>query len=393
MKVLVVDEEVPFPLNTGKRIRTWNLLRRLKDRHEITFLSWGKGKAPADGVGVRFVNLGQELPAMQGPFFYASLLGNLLSPLPYSVQRHAGKAMKQAVQALVAREKFDLIHCEWTPYVEAVRDVMRHCPTVLSAHNVEARIWERYLNTETNLLKKEYIRIQHRKFDRFERDAARACAHVAAVSEKDALAFSSYGCQKVSVVPNGVDEAYFYSRTDPVKPFNMVFTGSMDWRPNQDGISHFLTDIFPLVLKRLPEATCTVVGRNPPGWLSDMAKTTTGVQVTGTVDDVRPYIAGSPLYIVPLRVGGGSRLKILEALAMGKTVLSTTIGAEGLHLEDGEHLLLRDNDQDFADAAVEALLNPERFAGLAAKGRDRVMELYTWDRIAGSMEAIWEATA
>ena len=119
----------------------------------------------------------------------------------------------------------------------------------------------------------------------------------------------------------------------------------------------------------------------------------TGVQVTGTVDDVRPYIAGSSLYIVPLRVGGGSRLKILEALAMGKTVLSTTIGAEGLHLEDGEHLLLRDNDQAFADAAVEALLNPERFAGLAAKGRDRVMELYTWDRIAGSMEAIWEATA
>lgn len=393
MRVLVVDEEVPFPLNTGKRIRTWNLLRRLKDRHEITYLSWGKGEMPADGHGVHFLNLGRNLPAMKGPGFYAGLLGNLLSPLPYSVQRHAGEAMKQAVRDLVAREKFDLIHCEWTPYVEAVREVMRHCPTVLSAHNVEAKIWERYLKTETNPLKKEYIRIQHRKFDRFERDAATACAHVAAVSEKDAQAFSSYGCQNVSVVPNGVDEAYFYSSTGPVKPRNMVFTGSMDWRPNQDGIAHFLTEIFPRIQKRLPDATCTVVGRNPPEWLTDLGKNTTGVRVTGTVDDVRPYIAGSSLYIVPLRVGGGSRLKILEALAMGKTVLSTTIGAEGLHLEDGRHLLLRDEDQTFAETAVDALLAPERFSGLAVKGRERVMELYTWDRIAGSMEAIWDATA
>lgn len=393
MKVLVVDEEVPFPLNTGKRIRTWNLLRRLKDRHEITFLSWGRGEAPADGDGVRFMNLGQELPAMQGPGFYAGLLGNLLSPLPYSVQRHAGQAMKQAVRTLVAKERFDLIHCEWTPYVEAVRAVMGDCPTVLSAHNVEARIWERYLKTETHPLKKEYIRIQHRKFDRFERDAARACAHVVAVSHKDASVFSSYGCPKVSVVPNGVDEAYFYVRKDPVQDRSLVFTGSMDWRPNQDGIAYFLNDIFPLIKKSLPNVTVTIVGRNPPAWLTVLGTTLEGVRVTGTVDDVRPYIAESTLYIVPLRVGGGSRLKILEALAMNKVVLSTTIGAEGLHLDDGQHLLLRDDAQSFADAAVEALRAPERFDSLARQGRERVMELYTWDRIAAALDEVWSATA
>jgi glycosyltransferase involved in cell wall biosynthesis len=393
VKVLVVDEEVPFPLNTGKRIRTWNLLRRLKDRHEITYLSWGKGEAPVDGDGVRFVNLGQELPAMKGPGFYASLLTNLLSPLPYSVQRHAADAMREAVRTLVAKEMFDLIHCEWTPYVEAVRDVMHDCPSVLSAHNVEARIWERYLKTETNPFKKEYIRIQHRKFDRFEREAARACAHVVAVSHKDASVFSSYGCPKVSVVPNGVDEAYFYVRKDPVQERSMVFTGSMDWRPNQDGIAYFLNDIFPLIQKSLPDVTFTIVGRNPPAWLTELGKTLKGVLVTGTVDDVRPYIAGSTLYIVPLRVGGGSRLKILEALAMNKVVLSTTIGAEGLHLENGQHLLLRDDDQAFADAAVEALRAPERFDSLACQGRERVMELYTWDRIATALDDVWIATA
>lgn len=393
MRVLVVDEEVPFPLNTGKRIRTWNLLRRLKDRHEITYLSWGRGEAPTEGAGVRFVNLGLELPVMHGPSFYAGLLANLLSPLPYSVQRHAGEAMKQAVRALVARETFDLIHCEWTPYVEAVRDVMADRPTVLSAHNVEARIWERYLQTETHPLKREYIRIQHRKFETFERQAALACSHVTAVSHKDASVFRSYGCEKVTVVPNGVDESYFHVRENPSKSRSMVFTGSMDWRPNQDGIAYFLNDIFPLIRKRISDATFTIVGRNPPSWLADMVKGTPGVTLTGTVADVRPFIAESALYIVPLRVGGGSRLKILEALAMNKPVLSTTIGAEGLHLEDGEHLLLRDTAQAFADMAAEALLEPAGFAGLAERGRARVLELYTWDKIALAMGEVWESVA
>lgn len=393
MRVLVVDEEVPFPLNTGKRLRTWNLLRRLKDSHEITFLSWGRGEPPAQYDGIRFLNLGQNLPSMQGLRFYSSLFLNLLSPLPYSVQRHASRAIRDAVRSLVSREKFDLIHCEWTPYVQAVRDVMGVCPTVLSAHNVEARIWERYLKTETNPLKKEYIRIQYRKFDCFERDAARACAHVAAVSEKDAWVFKSYGCQKVSVVPNGVDEAYFYAGKEAPVQHSMVFTGSMDWRPNQDGIQFFLNDIFPRIQKKIPDVTFAVVGRNPPAWLTEMASAMTGVLVTGTVEDVRPYISRSTLYVVPLRVGGGSRLKILEALAMHKVVLSTTIGSEGLHLDDGRHLLLRDDPADFARTAVEVLRDPGRFADLAEQGGTKVMELYTWDKIASKLDAIWAATA
>lgn len=393
MKVLVIDEEIPFPLNTGKRIRTWNLLGRLKDKHDITFLSWGQGNPPSEFDGVRFIGVGRDLPAMSGAGFYAALGLNLFSPRPFSVDRHVTSEFRNTVRQLLQRERFDLVHCEWTPYVEAMRGFSQEYPTILSAHNVEAKIWERYLRTETNPLKREYIRIQHRKFERFERQAALACAHVTAVSHKDASVFRAYGCERVTVVPNGVDEAFFHARETRVRPGSMVFTGSMDWRPNQDGVAYFLNEIFPLVWKSMPEATVSIVGRNPPEWLSAMTRNMPGVRLTGTVDDVRPFIAEAALYIVPLRVGGGSRLKILEALAMRKSVLSTTIGAEGLHLDDGEHLLLRDTPEAFADTAVAALLEPGKFTGIAERGRERVLELYTWDKIAQSLGDVWESAA
>jgi len=389
MKVLVIDEEVPYPLNTGKRIRTWNLLTRLKDEHDIAFLSWGLGQVPTELDGIRFLNTGKNLPAMQGARFYASLVGNLVSPLPYSVQRHAAAEMQRAFATALAREHFDLIHCEWTPYMEVARGAMGRYPVVLAAHNVESQIWERYLHNESYPLKKEYIRLQHRKYVRFERLAVQDCAHIVAVSNEDAQFFRSVGGAAVTVIPNGVDHAYFRPWDVPVQPFSMVFTGSMDWRPNQDGIRHFLQEILPLIRKEIPEAHVSIVGRNPPAWLRDMAGSSPGVHVTGTVDDVRPYIGQAALYVVPLRVGGGSRLKILEALAMGKVVLTTTLGAEGLQLEDGVHLLKRDDPRKFAQTAVEVLLNSEALANLAENGRDQTLQFYAWDRIARILDTVW----
>jgi polysaccharide biosynthesis protein PslH len=393
MKVLVIDEEVPYPLNTGKRIRTWNLLTRLKDEHDITFLSWGLGQAPAELGGVTFLNTGKSLPDMQGPRFYASLIHNLVSPLPYSVQRHAAADMQRAFAAVLAKERFDLVHCEWTPYVEVARSALGRYPVVLAAHNVESQIWERYLLNERNPLKREYIRVQYRKYARFERQAVRDSTHVVAVSNEDAKFFQSVGGAKVTVVPNGVDHTYFQPWDGPAQPLSMVFTGSMDWRPNQDGIRHFLQEILPRIRKEIPEAHVSIVGRNPPAWLREMAGSSPGVHVTGTVDDVRPHIGHAALYVVPLRVGGGSRLKILEALAMRKIVLSTTLGAEGLRMEDGVHLLKRDDPLEFAQTAVEVLRNPGAFATLAEQGRDQTLQRYAWDGIARILDKVWRNPA
>ncbi|MDD2852273.1 MAG: glycosyltransferase [Desulfuromonadaceae bacterium] len=391
MNILIVDEEIPWPLNTGKRIRTYNLVQRLQENHIITYLCYGEsGSSLPDCPNVTLIALPSTILEQKGARFYGALLTNLLSAKPYIVDRHFSDAFEQKALSLIASGLFDLVHCEWTPYTENIRTLIGTIPSVLSAHNVEAQIWERYHESETNLLKKIYIYFQWQKLIRYEANSARNYSEVSVVSEPDRDTFvEKYGCKRVTVVPNGVDEQYFAPLQSDLNPGSMVFTGSMDWRPNQDGVKYFIDEIFPLIKQRIPVATFTVVGRKPPQWLIALAERVPGVTVTGTVDDVRPYIASSMLYVVPLRVGGGSRLKILEAMAMEKVVLSTTVGAEGLDVVEGKQILLRDTPHDFADAACAVLNNPDRYLEYGAAGRTLILESYTWDAIARVMDDVW----
>jgi glycosyltransferase involved in cell wall biosynthesis len=391
MKVLIIDEEVPWPLDTGKRLRSYNLLQRLQRDHSITYLCYG---APAavlpDCPNVTIITLPSPVLEQKGILFYWSLLTNLLSPRPYIVDRHYSGALADKASSLVATGDFDLLHCEWTPYTENILSLFGKIPTVLSAHNVEAQIWERYYQTEVNPAKKAYIYLQWQKLLRYEAAAAQRYTAVSTVSEPDSNIFiKQYGCRQVQVVPNGVDEQYFSPVSTELQSGSMVFTGSMDWRPNQDGVRYFIEEVFPLILQKTPSATFTIVGRKPPLWLVELAERTNGVTVTGTVDDVRPYIARSALYVVPLRVGGGSRLKILEAFAMNKIVLSTSVGAEGLDVEENVHILLRDTAEAMADTACQILADQERFARLGDAGRDLILQHYTWDAIARVMDNLW----
>jgi glycosyltransferase involved in cell wall biosynthesis len=392
MKVLIIDEEVPWPLDTGKRLRTYNLVQRLQREHAITYLCYGTPDAVLpDCPNVTLVTLPSPILEQRGIRFYWSLLCNLLSPNPYIVDRHYSQSLADKAAVLVDQGSFDLLHCEWTPYTENIRTLFGRIPTVLSAHNVEAQIWERYYLTESNPLKKAYIYLQWKKLARYEAQAAKRYTGISTVSEPDRDIFRhQYDCPQADVVPNGVDELYFAPVEGAVQPGSMVFTGSMDWRPNQDGVNYFIAEIFPLIRQRIPTASFTVVGRKPPQWLIDLAATTDGVTVTGTVDDVRPYISHSALYVVPLRVGGGSRLKILEALAMQKIVLSTSVGAEGLAVEEGTTVLLRDTPQALADTACQVLADLESFQRLGIHGRALIMQQYTWDAIAQTMAALWE---
>lgn len=392
MNVLIIDEEIPWPLNTGKKIRTYNLVQRLQKEHAITYLCYGDSESVLpDCPNVTLITLPSSVLEQKGVRFYCALAFNLCSPKPYIVDRHYSHAMAEKAQSLIASSSFDLVHCEWTPYTENIRSLFGRLPAVLSAHNVEAQIWERYFLAETNLFKKGYIWLQWQKLLRYEATAAQQYTTVTTVSVPDREIFvMQYGCKNVAVVPNGVDEQYFTPQQTQIQPGSMVFTGSMDWRPNQDGAKYCIEEIFPLIKQRIPTATFTVVGRKPPQWLISMAERVEGVTVTGTVDDVRPYIASSALYVVPLRVGGGSRLKILEAMGMSKTVLSTTVGAEGLDVVDGKQILLRDTPQDFADAACVVLNDPAGFFKLEKAGRALILESYTWDAIARGMDDVWK---
>ena len=192
-------------------------------------------------------------------------------------------------------------------------------------------------------------------------------------------------------MPNGVDCSYFTPSKNGMKPHSLVFTGSMDWEPNNDAIFYFIKHIYPLIKKKVQEISFTIVGRDPSDALIKLASKDKSIELTGRVDDVRPYIANSCLYIVPLRIGGGTRLKILEAMAMGKTVISTSIGAEGLEVTSEENIILADEPQVFAKRALELFENNNLRKNIESSGRKLTEQKYSWDIIADKLGETWEA--
>lgn len=398
LDVLLVDEELPWPANTGKRLRTWNLVRRLQARHSIVFLCHGEDgqKRPEGWDNVEIVHVPSPLTPLSGPSLYFSLFRNLRSSQPFVVDRHDSIAMRTAFDRLLADRTFDIVHCEWTPYAANIAHVMGAIPCVLAAHNVEHQIWRRYSEAARNPLKKVFLRTQWRRMAAFESTMCPAFDVATCVSPEDAAQLEAMGCANAVVVPNGVDLDYFHpdhSFLPEQGASSIVFTGSMDWRPNQDAVQFFVDQIFPRVRKTLPHAVFRVVGRKPPEALARQWSACPGVEVTGTVDDVRPYLAEAAVVVVPLRIGGGSRLKILEALAMRKAVLSTTLGAEGLDLTHGHTLWIKDEPGPFAAACIDILRHPDHYTAMAAAGRDAVMNRYDWDGIAAIQDEAWRHAA
>jgi len=397
MNVVIVDEELPFPPNAGKRIRTLNLILPLARRHNITYLSYQNRdsedtRAAVDHLqshGIATVLVNRTLPPNAGVKFYGRLLLNLLSPLPYSVQSHKSRALRRAIGRHAATHEVDLWHCEWTPYAESLRGLVEG-PCVVMAHNVESLIWQRYCETEPHGVKRWYIKRQWRKFERFERRVFSEASCVVAVSEPDAaLARQRFAAPRVEVVENGVDVSYFRPDGSARDPRRIIFLGSLDWRPNLDAVQLLLEKVLPRVLAQEPDARLSIVGRKPPRWLVERASREEHVELHADVPDVRPFLRQCGVMVVPLRIGGGSRLKILEALAMECPVLSTKVGAEGLGLVPGRHFVEVDTVDDIPASLVQCMRDPEPIRDMARTGRQVVVERYDWSVLAGKLEAIW----
>jgi glycosyltransferase involved in cell wall biosynthesis len=394
--VVLVDEELPYPPVSGKRIRTLGLVERLARRHRLTYVCH-RNADPQEayraaehfaGLGIRTLMVERAVPPKSGPRFYARLAANLLSPLPYSVASHTSSALTEALRGLARSEPVDLWHCEWTPYAQALKGIPGR--RVVMAHNVESVIWQRYHETETNTLKRWYIGRQWRKFLRFEREALGRADLTIAVSDLDAQRFrGDLGVRSVAVVDNGVDTGYFRPLNLQREPATLLFLGSLEWRPNLDGVAQLLERVFPAVREQVPDARLLLVGRNPPDSLRRAANGVPGVELHGSVPDVRPFLARAGMLVVPLRIGGGSRLKILEALSSGTPVVSTRVGAEGLHLEAGRHLAVVEGIEELAGAVVEAIRDPQRAVIQAEAGRRQVLGLYDWEVLAARLERLW----
>jgi glycosyltransferase involved in cell wall biosynthesis len=401
LHVAVLDEELPFPLTSGKRIRTFNLLTRLAKTHRITYIAH---RNPDEGEVRQAARALREhdifpivadhvVPPKEGVDFYGRLFLNLFSPLPYSVTSHSSEALEEAAKRLFENDRPDLWHCEWTPYAHAMH--RRPGPWVVMAHNVESLIWQRYAENETNPLKHWYVEKQWKKFERFESWAYPSATRAIAVSREDADRIEKqFGAKNVAIVDNGVDTAFFKpDNAVTPNPSRLLFLGSLDWRPNLDAIRTLLDDVFPRVRAAEPTATLAIVGRKPPDSLRAEVARLTGVELHSDVPDVRPYLHAAGMLVVPLRIGGGSRLKILEALAAGTPVVTTTIGVEGLRLIPGEHCTIADGPVAFASAAIETIRRPKAAALQASLGRNRVLAEYDWSGLSAKLDQVWQEAA
>jgi glycosyltransferase involved in cell wall biosynthesis len=398
MHVVIVDGDVSYPATSGKRLRTLNLMLRLASQHRVTYIARNNGgslnlRRAAEFLAdhdIEPILVDEPIPVKSGPAFYARLALNLMSPLPYSAAMHDTPLMRRTIRRYAAEHEVDLWQFEWTPYLSAL-DGNARAKKLLIAHNVDSLIWQRYYQTERSWLKRWFIVQQWAKFEKYELLAFAKADRVVAVSPDDAELIHNYFlCPHVDVVENGIDRAYFESVEPKHDPNRILFLGALDWRPNLDAVLLLLDQVLPAVRAHEPHTWLDIVGRNPPAWLADRVTKEHGIVLHPDVPDVRPFLASSGVMAVPLRIGGGSRLKILEALAAGLPVVSTQVGAEGLRLDPGRHLTIVPDVEAIAPVLVDCIRQPARAQAEADAGRAFVLAEYDWDVLAGRLERVWE---
>ena len=398
MNVLVLIGQLPYPLDTGAKIRSYHLLTPLARKHAVTLVSFSYGPEDARKAEslkpffkeiVTIPHNGSALSS--GRVFFA--LRNLLSSLPYSIDKYTSSSLIASIHHLLKEQHCDLIHCDSLQMSSNVTPI-NGIPRILTEHNVESFIWQRAAETERNPLRRSYLALQARRLAHYEAAACRAFDWCIAVSEVDRRLIEDLsGTSQCAVVPNGVDCQFFRPQTVRPEPSRLVFTGSMDWLPNEDAMVYFVEEIMPLIRRVVPQARLSIVGRNPTSRVRQLARQGNGVEVTGRVDDVRPYIAQAAMFVTPLRIGSGTRLKILEAMAMGRPVVSTRVGCEGLAVTPGKDILIADRSQAFADRVIELLKDPDQGKVLGQAGRALVEKSYDWEPIADRLEEIWYRAA
>jgi len=399
MRILWLKSDLLLPLDKGGRLRTWHLMRHLARRHDITYLSFSdrgqdRNVAGMREVATRVVTVPRNDPAKRSLLFYMDAARYLADPLPYAVAKYRSAAYKVQVQSLLRENRFDLLVCDFlVPAVNLPKALP--CPAVIFTHNVESEIWRRHAETKATVAARWLYRMQHKRMLRFEEETLMRFDGILAVSDADRETFvrlyPSVSTKPAWVVRTGVDTEYFVpSRSEPAEP-RLVFTGSMDWLPNEDAMTYFCHDVLPLIQQQEPRVRLSIVGRAPTPAVRALASNV--VDVTGTVDDVRPYMEKASVYIVPLRIGGGTRLKIFEAMSAGKAVVSTTIGAEGLPIVDGTHAIVADEPRAFASAVLSLLRDRARRKALEHAARSLVVEHYDWSAVAGELDEALEISA
>jgi sugar transferase (PEP-CTERM/EpsH1 system associated) len=391
MRILYVAPKIPWPATDGGRIAIYELVRHMTERgHQAAFLGFGTPQAADElraHAGLLWARAVSHNTATN-PF---SALWNLLSPLPYTAAKYKSGAMADAIHTALQEELFDLVQLENTHMAHYLGLVQKHNkPAVLRLQNVESLLAQRYARTVAPPVN-WYVSLQARRMARFEARACEQASLCLAITEEDAQRVRRLAPDaQVSVSPAGVDLERYYPQPMEEEPGTVVYVGALNWLPNVDSVRWFRNELWPRIQKDEPTARWIIVGKDPPADILRWPEEDRSIAVTGFVDDVRVYLHRASVVVVPLRSGGGMRLKILEAMAAGKAVVSTPLGAEGIPASNNEEIVLAPADRTFAPAVVRLLRQgvDRKRIGKAARAW---VEQYGWNRIAENLEHEYSA--
>ena len=394
MKILWVKCDFLHPTNKGGRIRTLEMLRRLHRDHEIHYVAFAD---PAQPEGPRrageYCSQAYPLPlrlvSKSSPAFAGEVLQNLFSPLPLAVSRYVSADMRKLIEKLLREQAFDALVCD---FLAAAPNIPQIEDAVLFQHNIEALLWNRHASTAADPLRRLYFGRQAARMFAFEDDTCRRAGHVVAVSAKDQDDMCRlFNISRISAIPTGVDIDHFAPPPGVPVVADLVFIGSMDWMPNIDGILWFVEEILPLIRHSRKDCRLAIAGRQPSRKIAALPEKDSGITVTGSVPDIRPYLWGASVSIVPLRIGGGTRLKIYESMAAKVPVISTTIGAEGLEIHPPEDIRIADTAEAFAAQCMGLLDDAEQRGRQAAAAWDMVNARFSWAQVTREFEQILQA--
>jgi sugar transferase (PEP-CTERM/EpsH1 system associated) len=388
MRILIVSPMLPYPPTWGFVTRVYHFVRLLSQRHSVTLLTFADPEQDQQTAALRAIcaEVHTVPRLMTKRTKRVGQLSSLFSPVSYQWRSHYSGDMQRTINELTERQQFDVIQIESSQL--GCFEFDRRAALVVDEHNIEYELLYRTFRTESSLIRRAYNWVEFKKFQREEIRTWQGAVGTVTTSAREADMIRTVVPGKpVKCVPNAVDVEYFSPSPEPANADAIVLTGLMKYRPNVDAALYFVREVLPQLLAVRPNLVFYIVGGDPPDEVKQLAGP--NVVVTGTVADVRPYVYKAAVFVVPLRMGGGTRLKVLEGLAMRKAMVSTSLGCEGIDVIDGTHLLIADTAGSFASAVLRLLGDPMLAVTLATAGRDLVDRHYRWERVVGDLEEFY----
>jgi len=394
LRILLLSQVLPYPLDSGPKIRIYYVLKQLSQRHRVTLLSFVRSAEEVQLLphllefceDVRTVLIKRSI--VRDAF---SLLLSFVYNRPFIILRDYVSDMQSAVETLVNAGSFDVVHADqlgMAQYAENLSGVKR----ILDEHNAVWTILERLYVQEGNRLKRALLRRECENLKRYEARVCHRFDQVLAVTEADRKALqsvSSHDCN-IEVIPICGDPSAIPVVERLTGTKKILHVGTMFWPPNVDGVLWFSREVYPMIKREVPDAEFYIVGARPPREVKRLQRTTLDIIVAGYVEELLPYWKDSAVFVVPLRAGGGMRVKIIEALSRGVPIVTTSVGCEGIEAQDGEHLLIADEPREFAEAVVEVMQDDDLAAHLARSGRRLVEEKYDWRIVYGKLTEVYD---